>query len=513
MLSRRDYYIAIKEQSKRKRKAYASRGILEFGRVYFPQYFTLPSPKVHLDIYRELEEITKPNLKHMTGYRKAYALPRGCAKSTILDFLFPLYCICFQIKKYLLIISASQTLANVFLEAIKDELEFNEQIIEDFGHLKGDLWRADAFLTSTGIKVEALGAGTKIRGRKNGAYRPDLVVFDDLETDEGVRSAEQRKKLSDWFFKACLKVGTPKTDFVFLGTVLHHDALLVNVLHNPTFKAKRYSAVLSFAERQDLWQEWEEVLTDLNNPNRLDDAKAFYEANKQAMDEGVEVLWEDKYSYYDLMLMKCTEGVASFNTEMMNIPQSEEDMIFNPSWFSYFNIEDINVGKLDLFMALDIALGKSNGDFTALTVLGLDKKTGQMYVIESIVKRLKPDMTIKLVCDTVKFYKDAYKKLPKVLGVETVAFQSYFKDNLRKELMQKGLYVNIQGLKNTENKLVRIERLQPEIRNGYIKFQHNQKLLLEQLEQYPKGKHDDAPDSLEMARRLASKVAGGLIQK
>lgn len=512
MISKKEYFLALKEQARRKRVAYASKGILQFGQVYFPQYFTLPSPQVHLDIYSELEEITKPS-KQLVGHRKAYALPRGCAKSTILDFLFPLYCICFGIKKYILIISASQTLANVFLEAIKDELEFNEQLIEDFGKLRGDLWRADAFLTSTGIKVESLGAGTKIRGRKNGSYRPDLVVFDDLETDEGVRSAEQRKKLSDWFYKACLKVGTPKTDFVFLGTVLHHDALLVNVLHNPTFKSKRYSAVLSFAERQDLWQEWEEILTELANPNRLEDAKAFYEERKEEMDKGVKVLWEDKYSYYDLMLMKCTEGVSSFNTEMMNIPQSEEDMVFNPAWFSYFEESEINVSKLDIFMALDIALGKTNGDFTALTVLGLDKKTGQMYVLDSIVKRLKPDMTIELVCQTVKFYKDTYKKLPKVLGVETVAFQSYFKDNLRKELMKRGLYVNIQGLKNTENKLVRIERLQPEIKNGYIKFKAKQKLLLEQLEQFPRGKHDDAPDSLEMARRIASKIAGGLIQK
>lgn len=512
MISKKEYYLLIKEKNRRARVAYASKGILQFGQVYFPQYFTLPSPPVHMEIYEELEEITKPN-NLLVGHRKAYALPRGCAKSTILDFLFPLFCICFGLKKYILIISASQTLANVFIDAIKDELEFNEQIIEDFGNLKGDLWRADAFLTSTGIKVESLGAGTKIRGRKNGAYRPDLVVFDDLETDEQVRSAEQRKKLSDWFYKACLKVGTPKTDFVFLGTVLHHDALLINVLNNPTFKSKRYSAVLSFSEHPELWKEWEEVLTDLANDNRLIDARAFYEANKEKMDKGVKVLWEDKYSYYDLMVMKCTEGISAFNTEMMNIPQSAEDMIFNPDWFMYFDIEEVNISKLDIFMALDIALGKSNGDYTALTVLGLDRKSGQMYVLDSIVKKIKPDATIELVAKTIKLYKDLYKKMPRALGVETVAFQAYFKDNLRKELMKRGLYVNITGMKNTENKLVRVERLQPDIKNGYIKFQKKHKLLIEQLEQFPRGKHDDAPDSLEMARRLASKVAGGLITK
>ena len=35
---------------------------------------------------------------------------------------------------------------------------------------------------------------------------------------------------------------------------------------------------------------------------------------------GTEVLWEEKLSYYDLMVMKVTEGEASFNSEEQNEP-------------------------------------------------------------------------------------------------------------------------------------------------------------------------------------------------
>jgi hypothetical protein len=69
--------------------------------------------------------------------------------------------------------------------------------------------------------------------------------MDDLESDEGIRSPEQRRKLKDWFYKAVSKVGDRTTDYIFLGTVLHYDALLVDVLNNPAYHSKKYSAVLS----------------------------------------------------------------------------------------------------------------------------------------------------------------------------------------------------------------------------------------------------------------------------
>jgi predicted phage terminase large subunit-like protein len=68
--------------------------------------------------------------------------------------------------------------------------------------------------------------------------------------------------------------------------------------------------------------------------------------------------------------------------------------------------------------------------------------------------------------------------------------------------MAKNIYVNINGLSNNQDKQLRIERLQPDIKNGYIKFLRDQKLLLEQLEYFPLAAHDDGPDALEMARRL-----------
>ena len=58
---------------------------------------------------------------------------------------------------------------------------------------------------------------------------------------------------------------------------------------------------------------------------------------------------------------------------------------------------------------------------------------------------------------------------------------------------------------------MRVESLQPDVKNGYILFRRDQTLLLQQLSQFPLGAHDDGPDALEGVRTLArrkSRAAG-----
>ena len=143
-------------------------------------------------------------------------------------------------KHYEIILSDSSEQAEGFLSDIKTELEENAALREDFGELEGRVWKASVILLSNGVKIEALGAGKKIRGRRHKQWRPDLILCDDLENDENVNTPEQRKKLRDWFYKAVSKAGDTYTDIVYIGTLLHYDALLANVAKNPEYEAVRY---------------------------------------------------------------------------------------------------------------------------------------------------------------------------------------------------------------------------------------------------------------------------------
>lgn len=203
--------------------------------------------------FRDAKEIAR-----LDGSQQAIAAPRGHAKTTNFTFKDTLHAVLYQYKHYPILLSDSSEQAEGFLDDIKTELEDNPHILEDFGILKGDkVWRSSVILTKTGIKLEAIGSGKKIRGRRHRNWRPDLLVLDDIENDENVNTPEQRKKLKSWFDKAVSKAGDTYTDIMYIGTILHYDSLLSRVLVNPTYRTKKYRAVLSFATNTALWEEWE----------------------------------------------------------------------------------------------------------------------------------------------------------------------------------------------------------------------------------------------------------------
>ena len=187
----------------------------EFVRFFLPHYLTSPIPKFHKEIY---------NLIPSTN-RLVLASPRGFAKSTITSVFYPLWLALFQHRKDICIISASETLAVDWLRKIRIELESNQKIRSLWVDLKSSKWTETHLILTTGINIRARGAGGQIRG-----FRPDCVICDDIETDESVESEEQRKKLKDWLFKACLNTLLPEGQFIIIGTVLHPLSLLADLL-------------------------------------------------------------------------------------------------------------------------------------------------------------------------------------------------------------------------------------------------------------------------------------------
>lgn len=485
-----------------------------FGNAYLPHYFSKPSPKFHYEldkiwtdgVLKGFNPYTQPKIVDaQPGCHHAVAAPRGHAKSTNLTFKDDLHAVLYHYKHYILILSDTYPQAASFLEAISDELEENEAITEDFGNIVGNVWREDVIVTKTKIKIQAKGAGQKVRGLKHKNWRPDLIVLDDIENDENVRTPEQREKLKNWFYKAVSKCGDTYTDFVYIGTVLHYDSLLVNVMNNPEYNSVKYKAVLNFSA-SPLWNIWETILTNKNNKNRKAEALAFFNKNKQAMLKGTKVLWEEKLSYYDLMFMKVSEGAASFNSEEQNEPIDPEDCLFNKENFDYYNPHDINFSDKDFnfYGFVDPSLGKSKkSDFSAIITIAKSRSTGYMYVADADVDRRLPSAIIDAVLGKAVWIKKAYGKKYKAFGCETNQFQYFLKTELAKESARRGIYLPIREVQQTSDKVLRIETLQPDIDNKYIKFNRQHKRLLEQLEFFPMADHDDGPDALEGCRTIA----------
>lgn len=480
----------------------ARRSLAFFARYYFPHYIVTQNSKLHWYLYNELKRIVEAE----TGQRVAIAAPRGNAKSSITSLIFIIWCIVYQKKHFIVLLSDTSSQAEEFLSSIRNELETNERLRQDFGNLVGDSWKSDDIITKNQVRVLALGARKKIRGRRFNNKRPDLIIGDDMENDENTVNPEQRKKNENWFFKAVSKAGDKDTDIIVIGTIIHYDSLLSALLKNPVYQGKVFRAVEQFSD-SDLWTHWEDVylrMTDDDKKRPVNPARQYYLDHEAELMQGVTVLWPEGQSYYSLMEMRLTEGPASFDSEYQNNPINPNDCLFQDDWFRY--IEEPQWDKYKaLYGACDPSMGKTAlSDFSSITILA-QHEDGYLDVIHSSIERRHPDQILADIFSSAKAIIEAHPDLTfTAYAIESVQFQEYFRDKVMEESRKRGFYLPVVATDNqTSKKELRIQSLQPLVKNGVIRFMKHHRLLLEQLRYYPLADHDDGPDSLEMAVRKA----------
>lgn len=488
----------VDKQAQRERKAKAEQDLDFFNRTYFPHYFSKPSSRLHKYFADRYPAMINRAVETGEGDKEANAAPRGNAKSTTGTFGLPIWSAAFKKRKFPLIVSETRGQGEDFLSFIKLELETNERLQQDYPELcgEGPLWRVDQIVTRNGIKMRAVGAGQKLRGLRHGSCRPDLVIVDDLENDESVESPDQRKKLEAWFFKALMKIGQPDTVFIVVGTILHYDSLLSRLLIKPGWKGRKWQAVLQWSKSKR-WQEWEAIFADISQGKDTAEAAAdaYFEQHKEEMLANTEVLWPEMESYYYLMKMRVSDGPAFFDSEKQNEPLNPEDQVFFEEWFQDWEEDEIDLSDIPHAGACDPSLGKRNKRNDPSAILGGRMKNRMLYLTIADIEQRRPDR----IMDDILLYheRDPFMKF----RMETVQFQEFFARSLEQLSKDKGITLNIDDKTPNTDKDLRIIRLQPWIKNGWIRFRKEHTELKRQLLYYrPKGRggHDDGPDALEM---------------
>ena len=221
---------------------------------------------------------------------------------------------------------------------------------------------------------------------------------------------------------------------------------------------------------------------------------------------GAKVLWPEKQDYYSLRVMRLAEGEAAFNSEMQNQPINPGDCLFPAQWFRYYEPyeTDFRQRQFQFYGYCDPSLGRSaSSDYSAIITLAADTESGLSYIWDADIQRRHPDKIIQDILDKERLLRRETGRGYTLFGAETNQFQWFLKEQLAQESARQGLYLPIQGIRATEDKTMRIESLQPDVKNGYLRFRRDQALLLRQLEEFPLGAYDDGPDALEGARTLA----------
>ncbi|MFZ5427712.1 MAG: phage terminase large subunit, partial [Thermodesulfobacteriota bacterium] len=413
------------------------------------------------------------------------------------SLIFVVWCVVTGRKRYIpLIADAFEQAAATLLEPIKAELEANPRLLMDFPDAcgQGRLWNVGVAITASNVKLQAFGSGKRMRGLRHGPHRPDLVICDDLENDENVRSPEQREKLESWLARTVLNLaGADDTmDVILVGTVLHYDSVLSRLLGNKLWRSRKFKAVIEWPHRLDLWDKWEEILL----ADGEDAARDFYQERREAMEQGAVVSWPSARPLYKLMLKRARDGHAAFDSEQQNDPLAGDGAPFA-------NCITIWVERRNdwvFFGSVDPSLGKSGQgrDPSAILVGGYSRERAVLDVVEASIRKRVPDRIIE---DTLAFHAQ-YRCMLWV--VEAVQFQEFLRTELIRRAVERGITIPARGVTPIADKALRIEAMQPYFAQGRIRVHPSQHTLLQQLKHFPKADHDDGPDALEMLWQAAT---------
>jgi hypothetical protein len=316
-----------------------------------------------------------------------------------------------------------------------------------------------------------------IRGEIKGAYRPDLMIFDDVEHRELVESPERRKKLKEDFNDAAIPAGDIETcQYIAIGTILHFDALIAELVH---------------PEKYTSWH------------------KLFYKA---VIDESKQkVLWEDRISFNHLMEIK-RENPSTFAKEYMNNPVYGKNSTFNPDDFRYWTPENngyvlsdrqSNIISKGAFsnclpaIACDLAWStKKTADETALVACLLDPHSNILVHTCLHERGMRPERFAELVFQLVQNMHSLTGTRPAV-GLEKAMLERVTQHLLKNEMRKRNEFFIIKPLKWEADKISRITiNLEARYATNTIYHQHGMGHLEDQLIQFPSAPHDDVADAL-----------------
>jgi len=305
---------------------------------------------------------------------------------------------------------------------------------------------------------------------------------------------------------------------VVVGTIHHYDSLLSQLTseeHFPGWVKKIFKSVISWSLHPELWDKWIQIFRgreEYKGKTGPDAASRFFKDNEQKMLEGTKVLWPERESYYDLMVIRERDGYSSFDSEKQNEPIDQNTALFPAKDIVYWDSKFPSEKELEEFLgkykivlgACDPSMGiGKHSDLSAIITVWMDGRgrDGKLYVIDADIGRWKPNELKERI-----LFHHRRRKFDR-FGYEANGFQQVIGDDIVKESDREGIHIPMEFIKNSINKYIRISRLQPLIQQGRLQFSKEHSELIAQLIHYPKGTHDDGPDALSIILDVAEKVA------
>lgn len=431
-----------------------------FFSIYLSHYIGYPFAPFHSEMFQITEDADNKFVVLVAF--------RGSGKSTLITLSYVIWSIIGeQKKKFVLIVSQTQSQAKQLMTNIRNELEGNELLRNDIGPFQetGDEKGLATFeLSNFGARITVASTEQSIRGLRHKEHRPDLVICDDVEDLNSVKTREGRDKTYHWLTGEVLPIGDQNTKYMIIGNLLHEDSLLMRLKQNievNVMKGKYYSYPLLDSDQKIAW------------PEKFPTEESINEVKSKI---GSDSAW---YREYLLRII------------------SDADRLVHPEWIHYYDEVPAEDSGDFLYTAtgIDLAISqKESADCTAMVsakVFGYADKLDVYILPFPVNERLSFPETYELAKDLSKELGNGhYTKL----FIEEVGYQAALIHTL--EINN----VPAEGVKVAgQDKRSRLALVTHLIKLGKVRFpKKGAEELIMQLTGFGIEKHDDLADAFSL---------------
>lgn len=212
----------------------------------------------------------------------AIGLPRGFGK-TMLIKLFIIYCILFTKRSFILVICGTRPKAiNIISDIMMMLGESNIKKIFGYWRLgeindKEDLKRFG--FRGRNIIIAGAGKGSDIRGLTLNNERPDIMIFDDIQTREEANSETVSEGIETWMFGTAMKAKSPEGClFIFVANMYPTKyAILKKLKQSPLWQKFIVGGIL--ADGKSLWEDLqpiEQLVKEFENDLSIGQPEVFF---------------------------------------------------------------------------------------------------------------------------------------------------------------------------------------------------------------------------------------------
>jgi len=427
-----------------------------FFYIYFGRYFTHPVAPFHLEMIKIAQD---------ESIKRAVIMAfRGSAKSTILNTAFSLWCIMgLPQRKHIVIASQTQQRARDHLMNIRKEIENNKLLSENLGPFKEgeDRWHASTLIIPRyNARMTAISVEEGVRGLREGPYRPDIIICDDIEDSSSAKTMEGRDKTYNWLTGELFPLGDINTRVIILGNFLQEDSVLSRIeekINKKEMDGVFIKIPIIDGEDNIAW------------PGKFPNLQAIDELRKSI---GNEITWQRDY------LLRA-------------IPTDYQ--IIHPGWIQYYDKIPKRRGSFhNIVMGVDLAISqKETADYTAIVSALIFGSEGsfKVYILPNPVNR---KMNFPETILQIKNSHDANKKIYSSVEIliEDVGYQRAVIDQLHNE------NYHAEGIKVSSDKISRLATISNLIKTGKILFpKQGAETLIKQLTGFGVERHDDLVDA------------------